>query len=95
MNELEDKLKKVLSDMNASFKIEVGETTNNDGEQIAQKLTIAETNNDGSEFLESFCSLFGPLITMVTNEEKELVYQEDTGLVIQHKQIIDDNLKEV
>lgn len=95
MNELEDKLKKVLSDMNTSFKIEVGETTNNDGEQIAQKLTIAETNNDGSEFLESFCSLFGPLITMVTNEEKELVYQEDTGLVIQHKQIIDDNLKEV
>jgi len=93
MNELEEKLRNVLEKMNSSFNIEVGDIINEDDEMIAQKLTIAETKNDGSEFLESFCSLFGPLITMVTNEEKELVYQEDTGLVIQHKKIIDDNLK--
>ena len=93
MNELEEKLKKVLTDMNASFKIEVGDVDDIGDEQIAQKLIITETKDDGANFLESFCSLFGPLITMITNEEKELVYQEDTGLVIQHKNIIDDNLK--
>ena len=94
MNELEDKLKDVLNQLNKSFTIQVDDIEDNDGEQIAQKLIVSETKNDASDFLESFCSLFGPLITMVTNEEKELVYQEDTGLVIQHRQIIDDNLKE-
>ena len=92
MNDIENKLKDVLKTMNESFKIEVTDSEDVDGEQLAQKLVISETKNDCADFLESFCSLFGPLITAITNEEKELVYQEDTGLVIQHKNIIDDNL---
>ena len=92
MNDIENKLKEVLKSMNDSFKIEVTVSEDIDDEQIAHRLIISEKKNDCEAFLESFCSLFGPLITAITNEEKELVYQEDTGLVIQHKNIIDDNL---
>lgn len=92
MNDIENKLKEVLKAMNDSFKIEVTVSEDIDDEQIAHRLIISEKKNDCEAFLESFCSLFGPLITAITNEEKELVYQEDTGLVIQHKNIIDDNL---
>ena len=81
--------------MNATFNISIEDISDIDGEQIANKLLISDINNDGSDFLEAFCSLFGPLITLITKEEKELVYQLDTGLVIQHKQIIDDNLANV
>jgi len=92
LNDIENKLKEVLKAMNDSFKIEVTVSEDIDDEQIAHRLIISEKKNDCEAFLESFCSLFGPLITAITNEEKELVYQEDTGLVIQHKNIIDDNL---
>ena len=72
MNDIENKLKEVLKAMNDSFKIEVTVSEDIDDEQIAHRLIISEKKNDCEAFLESFCSLFGPLITAITNEEKEL-----------------------
>lgn len=88
MEELENKLNDVLKEMNKTFQIEIDESESINDENIATKLVIKNMTNDGSEFIEKFCSLFGPLITMVT-ENKELVYQEDTGLVINYTDVID------
>jgi hypothetical protein len=88
LEELENKLNDVLKEMNKTFQIEIDESESINDENIATKLVIKNMTNDGSEFIEKFCSLFGPLITMVT-ENKELVYQEDTGLVINYTDVID------
>ena len=88
MEELENKLNDVLKEMNKTFQIEIDQSESINDENIATKLVIKNMTNDGSEFIEKFCSLFGPLITMVT-ENKELVYQEDTGLVINYTDVID------
>jgi hypothetical protein len=88
LEELENKLNDVLKEMNKTFQIEIDESESINDENIATKLVIKNITNDGSEFIEKFCSLFGPLITMVT-ENKELVYQEDTGLVINYTDVID------
>ena len=88
MEELENKLNDVLKEMNKTFQIEIDQSESINDENIATKLVIKDMTNDGSEFIEKFCSLFGPLITMVT-ENKELVYQEDTGLVINYTDVID------
>ena len=88
MEELEQKLNDVLKEMNKTFEIKIDESNMINDENIATKLVISNMNNDGSEFIEKFCSLFGPLITMVNNN-KELVYQEDTGLVINYTDVID------
>jgi len=88
LEELENKLNDVLKEMNKTFQIEIDQSESINDENIATKLVIKNMTNDGSEFIEKFCSLFGPLITMVT-ENKELVYQEDTGLVINYTDVID------
>jgi hypothetical protein len=75
LEELENKLNDVLKEMNKTFQIEIDQSESINDENIATKLVIKDMTNDGSEFIEKFCSLFGPLISMVTEEKKELYMQ--------------------
>jgi len=79
MNELEKKLQEILVSMNDTFDIEINEK---DDEDIVLKITLNNLKNDGSEFLEKFISVFSPLIEQITNNEKQVVFEEGTGLVI-------------
>ena len=79
MNELEKKLQEILLSMNETFDISIDEK---DEDDVVLKITLSNLKNDGSEFLEKFIGVFSPLIEQITNGEKQVVYEEGTGLVI-------------
>jgi len=78
---LETKLQEILTCLNNTFNINIEET--NDKEEIT-KITLNELKNDGSELLEKFLGLFGPVLEQITNGEKNIVYEEGTGLAIRN-----------
>lgn len=65
----------------AEVKAEKTETAE---EQMVTKVTIAKLQDgvDGSEFVEQFCALFGPLVEQMSNGTKAMVYEEGRGLAI-------------
>lgn len=79
MNELEKKLQEILQSMNDTFDISIDEK---DEDDVVLKITLSDLKNDGSMFLEKFIGVFSPLIEQITNGEKQVVYEEGTGLVI-------------
>lgn len=85
MDELESKLQKVLESIDSTFDVVIEESENesdNPDNKIITKIVLKNLKNDGSDFVENFCSLFGPLIEQLSNGEKELVYEEGKGLTI-------------
>jgi len=83
MEELFEKLNLTLNSINESFDISIDDKNS---DEIITKLSIKSLKNDGSDFIEKFCSLFGPLIEQLSDGKKELLYQENTGLVIKRKE---------
>ena len=79
MDELEKKLKEVLDNMNNTFEY----SPEMDENENVTKITV-EMKNDGSEFLEAFISLFGPLINTYSKGKKEIVFEENYGLNIKN-----------
>lgn len=79
MSELEEKVSEVLNSFNETFDMEIEQ--DND---IVTNIKINELKNDGAEFIDKFCSLFGPLITQLSANQKEIVFEETTGLVIKN-----------
>lgn len=82
MDELEKKINDVLDSINSTFDVVVSDSDDSNDEKIVTKISLENMKNDGSDFVEKFCSLFGPLIEQVSEGKSELVYQEDTGLII-------------
>lgn len=79
MGELETKLQEILDEMNKSFTVEIQDQGE---DEIVTKVVLSELKNDGSEFLEKFIGLFSPLVEQMTEGQKEVVYEEGTGLTI-------------
>ena len=85
MEELEQKLQHVLEVMNTTFDIAIDQTEEGvEDEKVITKIVLKKLNNDGSDFVEAFCSLFGPVVEQVSNGTKEFVYEEGTGLKIKN-----------
>lgn len=82
MDELETKIQAVLDSLNSTFDVAIEDSQDVDSQKIITKIVLKNLNNDGSDFVESFCSLFGPFIESVSNGEKELVFEENKGLTI-------------
>jgi len=79
VGDLEVKLQEILDKMNESFDV----TIEDKGEdEIVTKVVLSNLKNDGSEFLEKFIGLFSPLVEQLTDGQKEVVYEEGTGLTI-------------
>ena len=81
MNELEQKLGEILDLINDTFDVTIADRLD---DNVVTKLTITGVKNDGSEFLEKFGALFGPLVEQASNGQRELVYEEERGLTIKH-----------
>jgi hypothetical protein len=81
MGELDKKLQEVLESLNKTFDIEIQDQGD---DEIITKLIIRrkKPNNDGAEFLEKFLGFFGPIVEQISDGEKEVVYEEGTGLTI-------------
>lgn len=79
MDDLEKKLQEILDSMNQTFDIHI---TEQGEDTIITKLTIDNIKKDGSEFLEKFIGFFSPIVEQMTDGEKEVVYEEGTGLTI-------------
>lgn len=82
MNELEQKLADVLESINTTFGVEIAEKRGEDDDTVVTKLTLRGLTGDGSEFIEKFCALFGPLIEQASDGERELVFEEERGLTV-------------
>jgi hypothetical protein len=79
VEDLEIKLQEILDELNKSFSV----TIEDKGEdEIVTKVVLSELKNDGSMFLEKFIGLFSPLVEQLTEGQKEVVYEEGTGLAI-------------
>lgn len=84
MEDLESKLQEILDSLNNTFDVVIDEKDDN---EIVTKITLKNLKNDGSEFLEKFIGMFSPLIEQLSNGEKQVVYEEGSGLKIRR---IDD-----
>ncbi len=64
--------------------VEAKQSVTTDEEQMVTKVTITGVRDgiDGAAFVESFCSLFGPLVEQMSNGTKAMVYEEGRGLAI-------------
>lgn len=82
MEELEVKIQDVLDSVNETFDVAIEDSQDVDSQKIITKIVLKNIKNDGSDFVEKFCSLFGPFIETVSNGEKELVFEEEKGLTI-------------
>jgi len=60
------------------------QTDVDDTERMVTRVAITKLkgSSDGADFVESFCSLFGPLVEQMSGGEKALVYEEEHGLAI-------------
>jgi len=79
LDDLEKKLQEILDSMNQTFNIKI---TEQGKDTIITKLTMDSMKNDGSDFLEKFIGFFSPIVEQMTDGEKEVVYEEGTGLTI-------------
>lgn len=84
VGDLEIKLQEILDKLNETFDVAIKEQGE---DEIVTKVVLSNLKNDGSEFLEKFIGLFSPLVEQLTNGQKEVVYEEGTGLTIRR---IDD-----
>ena len=80
MEDLESKLQEILDSLNNTFDVVIDEKDDNE-------IALKNLKNDGSEFLEKFIGMFSPLIEQLSNGEKQVVYEEGSGLKIRR---IDD-----
>lgn len=79
VGDLEIKLQEILDKLNETFDIAIKEQGE---DEIVTKVVLSNLKNDGSEFLEKFIGLFSPLVEQLTDGQKEVVYEEGTGLTI-------------
>ena len=79
MGDLEVKLQEILDKLNETFDVAIKEQGE---DEIVTKVVLSNLKNDGSEFLEKFIGLFSPLVEQLTDGQKEVVYEEGTGLTI-------------
>lgn len=84
MDELIKKINDLLNEFNKSFTIEANIVKDN-GEDVAVGLKIKELKNDGSEFVSQMFDMFSQIIS--SNEDYELVYEEEKGIAIAKKVI--------
>ena len=79
VGDLEIKLQEILDKLNETFDVAIKEQGE---DEIVTKVVLSNLKNDGSEFLEKFIGLFSPLVEQLTDGQKEVVYEEGTGLTI-------------
>ena len=78
--ELKERVAAVLSELNATFNVEVAAV---DGGAVTKVvLNGLKDEKDGSEFVERFCELFGPLVETLSDGAECVVFEEETGLVL-------------
>lgn len=84
MDDFQDKVIKTLDELNKTFEIDIDEKKTPDGaeEEYVTKIVLKGLKNDGADFIEAFCSLFGPIIESMNERNKELVFEEGTGLTV-------------
>jgi len=83
-NEFKQLYREILDSLNNTFDVVIDEKDDN---EIVTKITLKNLKNDGSDFLEKFIGMFSPLIEQLSNGEKQVVYEEGSGLKIRR---IDD-----
>jgi len=79
LGDLEVKLQEILDKLNETFDVSIEDQGE---DEIVTKVVLSNQKNDGSEFLEKFIGLFSPLVEQLTEGQKEVVYEEGTGLTI-------------
>lgn len=86
MNEALKKINTLMKKFNDTFEIEANIVSDENGEEVASGLKIANLKNDGNEYINELFSMFGSIIESVSKDH-ELIYMPDKGLVIAKKVI--------